>query len=86
MAKTLAVTDSSSTGMQQLKNQPQRLKDFLKEVRSEMKKVWWPSWPEVQTTTIVVLVTTFMFAAFFWLVDNIFGQLIERMLHALSGT
>jgi preprotein translocase subunit SecE len=85
MAKTIAVADQPTTGMQQLKAQPERLGEFLKDVRSEMRKVWWPGWPEVQSTTIVVLVTTFMFAAFFWLVDTIFGQLIERVLHLLAG-
>ena len=84
MAKTVAVTNEPATGIEQLKSQPARLNAFLKEVRSEMRKVWWPAWPEVQSTTIVVLITTFMFAAFFWLVDNIFGQLIERMLHSLT--
>ena len=85
MAKTVAVTNEPSTGIEQLKEQPARLSAFLKEVRSEMRKVWWPAWHEVQSTTIVVLITTFLFAAFFWLVDAIFGQLIERMLHSLSG-
>ena len=85
MAKTVAVTNEPSTGLEQLKAKPARLSAFLKEVRSEMRKVWWPAWPEVQSTTIVVLITTFLFAAFFWLVDAIFGQLIERMLHSLSG-
>jgi preprotein translocase subunit SecE len=85
MAKTIAVADQPTTGMQQLKAQPERLGEFLRDVRSEMRKVWWPSWPEVQSTTIVVLVTTFMFAAFFWLVDTIFGQLIERVLHLLTA-
>jgi preprotein translocase subunit SecE len=85
MAKTIAVTDNTSTGIEQLKSQPARLSAFLKEVRSEMRKVWWPSLPEVQSTTIVVLITVFLFAAFFWLVDTVLGQVIERMLHTLSG-
>lgn len=85
MAKTIAVTNEPSTGIQQLKEQPARLSAFLKEVRSEMRKVWWPSWPEVQSTTIVVLVTVFLFAAFFWLVDSVFGQLVEHLLRSLSG-
>jgi preprotein translocase subunit SecE len=84
MAKTIAVTEQPSTGLQQLKTQPARLAEFLREVRSEMRKVIWPSRTEVQSTTIVVLVTVFIFAAYFWLVDNIIGRAIEAMLHSLT--
>jgi preprotein translocase subunit SecE len=45
----------------------------------------WPSRPEVQSTTIVVLVTVFIFAAYFWLVDNIIGRAVEAVLHRLTG-
>jgi preprotein translocase subunit SecE len=58
--------------------------EFLKDVRSEMRKVVWPSRPEVQSTTIVVLVTVFIFAAYFWLVDTIIGQAVEAVLHRLT--
>ena len=86
MAKAIAVTDESrtNTGIDNLKATPQRLIDFLKDVRSEMRKVIWPSQKEVQSTTTVVLVTVFIFAAYFWLVDNIIGKAIEALLHKLS--
>lgn len=85
MAKTVAVSNEPTTGIEQLKNQPSRFIAFLKETRSEMRKVWWPGWPEVQSTTIVVLITVFLFAAFFWIVDTVFGNMIERLLHLLTG-
>jgi preprotein translocase subunit SecE len=85
MAKTIAVTEQPSTGLQQLKNQPARLAEFLKDVRSEMRKVVWPTRPEVQSTTAVVLVTVFIFAAYFWLVDTIIGRAIEALLHRLTA-
>jgi preprotein translocase subunit SecE len=70
--------------MQQLKEQPARLSSFLNDVRSEMRKVISPSREEVQSTTIVVLVTVFIFAAYFWLVDNIIGRAIEALLQRLT--
>lgn len=85
MAKTVTAPHEPGTGLQQLKEQPSRLMAFLRETRSEMRKVWWPGWPEVQSTTIVVLVTVFLFAAFFWVVDGVFSNVIERLLHFLSG-
>ena len=84
MAKTVAVTEQPSTGIQQLKTQPARLAEFLKDVRSEMRKVISPSRAEVQSTTLVVLVTVFIFAAYFWLVDTIIGKAIESLLHSLT--
>ena len=84
MAKTIAVTEQPTTGLQNLKSQPARLVEFLKDVRSEMRKVIWPSRPEVQSTTTVVLVTVFIFAAYFWLVDTIIGRAIEALLHRLT--
>ena len=57
---------------------------FLKDVRSEMRKVISPSREEVQATTVTVLITVFVFAAYFWLVDSIFGSAIQAMLHKLT--
>jgi len=70
--------------MQQLKSLPERLGSFLKDVRSEMRKVITPARAEVQATTTIVLVTVFIFAAYFWLVDNIIGRSIEALLHRLT--
>jgi len=84
MAKTIAVAEQPSTGIQQLKSLPERLGSFLKDVRSEMRKVITPSRTEVKATTTIVIVTVFIFAAYFWLVDNIIGRGIEALLHRLS--
>jgi preprotein translocase subunit SecE len=85
MAKTIAVADEQgTTGLDRMKAGPERLIDFLKDVRAEMRKVVSPSRAEVQSTTLVVLVTVFIFAGYFWLVDNVIGRGIEALLHNLS--
>ena len=84
MAKTLAVADQPSTGMQQLKALPQRTGDFLKDVRSEMKKVVTPSRLEVQNTTAIVIVTVFIFAAYFALVDYGVGHFMDFLFKKLA--
>ncbi|HWZ50888.1 MAG TPA: preprotein translocase subunit SecE [Granulicella sp.] len=85
MAKTIAVSDEQGvTGLDRAKATPARLMDFLKDVRAETRKVVSPSRAEVQATTIVVLVTVFVFAGYFWLVDNVIGNGIEALLHNLS--
>ena len=84
MAKTVAIEQTTNTGIDNLKATPARLSAFLKDVRSEMRKVISPSREEVQATTITVIVTVFVFAAYFWLVDNIIGRGIEALLHKLT--
>jgi preprotein translocase subunit SecE len=46
-----------------------KIKDFLAETRLEMRKVSFPSKDEVVATTVVVLVTSFVFAVFLWVTD-----------------
>jgi preprotein translocase subunit SecE len=50
---------------------------FLREVRGEMAKVSFPSRDEVVGTTIVVLVTSFVFAIYLWLADLVIVQLFR---------
>ena len=80
MAKAIAVADEQSSGMERLKAQPGRLKEFLGDVRSEMRKVVAPSREEVRTTTIVVIATVFIFAAYFEIVDFFVGQGVTRLI------
>jgi preprotein translocase subunit SecE len=53
---------------------------FLSEVRSELKKVTWPSQKEVYATTIVVIGTTVFFGFYLWLLDLGFSQVVSRVL------
>ena len=84
MAKTVAVEQTPNTGIENLKATPARLTAFLKDVRSEMRKVISPNREEVQATTITVLVTVFIFAAYFWLVDTVIGSGIQALLRKLT--
>jgi len=67
-----------------LRSWPERIKSFYSDVRMEMKKVTSPSMKEVQATTTVVIITVFLFALYFWLVDLAISNSLERMLHYLS--
>ena len=84
MAKTVAIEQTPNTGIENLKATPARLVAFLKDVRSEMRKVISPNREEVKATTLTVLITVFVFAAYFWLVDTILGSAITALLHKLT--
>ncbi len=85
MAKALAVAnpEDQSPGIQRASAGPERLISFLKDVRQEMRKVITPTRDEVQSTTIVVIVTVFIFAAFFELVDVVLGTGIDKIFSSL---
>ena len=58
---------------------------FLTEVRGEMSKVSSPSRSEVQSTTTVVILAVFVFAAFFYVVDSILNFVLQALLRWLGG-
>lgn len=58
---------------------------FLTDVRAEMRKVVAPTRKEVQATTSVVIVTTFLFGLFFWVVDMIFSRGIHQILSRMGA-
>jgi preprotein translocase SecE subunit len=68
------------TWLQELLDYPKRARQFLHEVRIEMKQVTWPSQSEVFSTTLVVILTTAFFAVFLWMVDLACQRLIALVL------
>ncbi len=57
-----------------------RLGVFLGEVRTEMKKVTFPSREEVVGTTGVVLITSVIFAIFLWIADLVIQRLYQGLI------
>ena len=58
------------------------LKTFFVEVRSELKKVTWPSKQEVYGTTLVVILTTIFFGFYLFSLDLLLTQLFTKVLGA----
>ncbi|MBC7360834.1 MAG: preprotein translocase subunit SecE [Candidatus Aminicenantes bacterium] len=56
-----------------------RFINFLKDVRSELKKVTWPTKQEVYGTTIIVIIAIFFFGFYLFFVDVIFSWLIAQI-------
>jgi len=59
-------------------------RDYLNDIRSEMKRVTWPSRERVQSTTLVVIVSVFIFAAYFKVVDTILTRTVVAAESALA--
>ena len=81
MAKAATVTRDERSFGGRLKQFPGRTKGFFSDVRNEMRKVTFPSLKEVRATTTVVIITVFLFALYFWLIDLGIGNVITWVLH-----
>ena len=68
----------------QIVNWFKSVKDYIGELRTEMRRVTWPSRVQVQATTAVVIISVFLFAAYFALVDALLGSTINKIFHALA--
>ena len=53
---------------------------FFTEVRSELKKVTWPSRQEVYSTTLVVIATSILFGFYLWGLDIVFSRVMSLVL------
>ena len=83
MANTAAATNENGFGGK-VKSIPERIKAFYNDVRTEMRKVTAPSLKEVQATTVVVIVTVFLFALYFFVVDSIISKGVDVLFHRFA--
>ena len=61
-------------------------RDFWREMTAEMKKVTWPTRPEVIGTTVVVLIATLVFALYLWGCDLVFYKAIDLLFSKFGAS
>ena len=54
-------------------------RSYLSDIRSEMKRVTWPNRERVQSTTVVVIVSVFIFATYFKIVDTVIERTVVNV-------
>ncbi len=57
-----------------------RVTQYLRETRAELRKVVWPTREEATNLTTIVIVTIAVMAAFFGIVDQLFSALVRVLL------
>ena len=57
------------------------LRNFLNEVRNELKRVTWPSRKEVYGTTVVVIATSIFFGVYLFTLDQVFEKSVLWLFH-----
>lgn len=58
---------------------------FLREVRTELKKVTWPSRKDTLSGTLVVLVAVLIIAIFLGIVDSGLSGLVKQLLKGAAS-
>ena len=53
------------------------IRQYLREVRDEMRKVAWPKAPEVKRYSIIVIITVVIYTALVGGLDFVFGELSQ---------
>lgn len=60
-----------------------RILNYFKEVKSELKKVVWPSFKQVKNNTLIVIACVLIIGAFIWILDALFatslGRVVDKM-------
>jgi preprotein translocase subunit SecE len=70
--------------MADVKNWFQTTKDYVNDLKLEMRRVTWPSRKQVEGTTAVVIISVFAFAAYFAVVDAVLTRGIAKILAVFS--
>ena len=70
--------------LESVKEWPAITRNYISELQLEMKRVTWPSRKQVESTTAVVIITVFAFAAYFQVVDQVLAKSINQLTHALA--
>jgi len=61
---------------------PNAIQSFFRETTGELRKVSWPTWPEVRQLTGLVLLVMFVMGIILWLTDG-GAQALLRLLLSL---
>lgn len=59
-------------------------KEYVADLKAEMRRVTWPTRKQVQATTAVVIAAVFLFAAYFAVVDLVLGRAITKIFDTLA--
>lgn len=56
---------------------------YLLEIRSELKRVVWPTWKQVVSNTITVLIICLIFGIIIWVADFLF-KFIAQLIYGVK--
>ena len=60
----------------------QKVTAFIESVKLELEKVTWPTWLQLQQSTVIVLVATIIITAMVWVMD-FSAQNLLKLIYSL---
>jgi len=72
------------SSIEKVKEWPKAVKDYVNELKLEMRRVTWPNRKQVESTTLVVILTVFAFAAYFQVVDQLLSKSITKITQVFA--
>ncbi|HTP34153.1 MAG TPA: preprotein translocase subunit SecE [Candidatus Acidoferrales bacterium] len=60
-------------------------KEYVNELRLEMRRVTWPNRKQVESTTAVVIISVFAFAAYFAVIDSLLRRGTNAIFTFFTG-
>ena len=61
-----------------------RVGKWLKEMKSELKKVQWPTWKQVLKNTGIVILCVLVIGVFIWVFDALAHLIIQALMNLFS--
>jgi len=83
MADDAIKRDDGSGALGQARGFWQQFQQYIYEVRTETRRVTWPGKQEIYGTTVMVILTTFLFGFYFAICDRSFGFVVKSLLNYL---
>ncbi len=62
----------------------QGVREYIDDLKAEMRRVTWPSQNQVKATTAVVIAAVFLFAGYFAVVDLLLGRAINQIFQTMA--
>ena len=78
------VSEKTSVSKAETERKPNRLAEYFREARAELRRVTWPTREEALNLTWIVLVVTVVMAILLWLLGILFSGIIGQILTAIG--
>ena len=62
-----------------------KVRKYFRELRSELKKVVWPTPRQVLKNTLIVVACVLVVGVFIWMFDFVAGEAINALITAIKG-
>ena len=78
------VSEKTSVSKAETEKKPNRLAEYFREARAELRRVTWPTREEALNLTWIVLIVTVVMAILLWLLGNVFSSIIGQILTSIG--